>query len=248
MVWMSYLLIAGMVQGAGHLGRVIPIQFNGKSKEATQLGSNFVKGYIVNKRAIPLATIFLCASGLSAQTNDFRYGVEAVLNTPSSALRDLSSRSGLGAACTLDWEISNGRVLRSRVGFNASPEKSSSSFVLFDLGTIISHSSSSAKSSEISVNYMYYPSGQAHGWHLDGGIAVMRYHIKFNNQQTVSYNNPPGYILLGGEINKTKTKPGIALGVGYDFNRNFGLGTRFTSVEIDGGRFNAYSVGIGYRF
>jgi hypothetical protein len=201
----------------------------------------------MRKFLISSAALVLSAQGIQAQSQDLRFGVQLLLSSPSSDLRKVSNKESLGGALTLDWQVSEGHVLRPRVEFISYPEKTSTYSYSWGLTTYSGSSSSSAESVGVGLDYVYYFAGKPQGWHLDGGVENLRY--KFSGSATDTILGPAGGpTTFTGQADAARTKLGFALGVGYDFNRAWGVGLRFTSVSIENARFEAYNFGASYRF
>lgn len=190
------------------------------------------------------AVIGLLAMPALAQSPNF--GVQAILSTPSAGLQDRASSGGYGGALTFDWPLAGGHVLRPRIDYVEYRDKATTTTSISSSSSTTIHSLYSVKSTGFGLDYLFYPSGEPKGWHVDVGVEEMRYAIKVSGTVTFSSVTTSTTAFTGPDTSSSKL--GYGLGTGYDFARHWSLGLRFTSTKIGSLKFDAFNTSIGYRF
>ncbi|MBI4913929.1 MAG: outer membrane beta-barrel protein [Acidobacteria bacterium] len=194
-------------------------------------------------RAHALILLPLAALALQAQ-EPTRYGIQGSLLFPTSdstkEFTDKSMGFSIGAQST--WDLQKGQRLRGRVDYTVFSEKSINGGFGFDQRSISGYTQS-GKLTGISggVDYLYFFEGKPLGWYLAGGLTLNAWKAEatYSGKRT-------------GSESRSKTTPGIAGGVGWQFNKNLGLEARGTWSHWEYNRSdnNAtfFGVELNYRF
>ncbi|WP_257304724.1 porin family protein [Geothrix campi] len=184
--------------------------------------------------------------GLSGQAQDFHFGVQAALSSPTGDLKDMAGSGAIGGSLLLDWSLAGGHILRPRLDYTHYPDKSLTTTSLTSSTSTTIHATYSITSSGFGLDYLFYPSGKQEGWHLDLGIEEMRYSIKVRGTSTLSSITSSTTDFSGPDT--TKSQLGYGLGIGYDFNQHWSMGMRFNSAKVESMKLDSFNTSIGYRF
>ena len=170
----------------------------------------------------------LCAAACCAMAIDApQIGAQALASWPTGEMREqFTSRNGYGLGVFAGWEVGAGRALR----------------IAYDGIWYRSHDHAKPRSHCLSAQYLVYPSGEAEGVYFKAGLGAMNYLTRDDNPAT----NPPGdnrVVLV-----ETGTKLATLAGVGYDFNKNWGVLAQYSFITSSNHTQGSVQTGISYRF
>jgi opacity protein-like surface antigen len=168
---------------------------------------------------LPILAFALAATSLVAQ--DARIGVQAQANIPMGDLKDIvDSKVGIGAGLHAQFSLGNGMAIRARGDYNTWPDAE------FPAVT--------NKVSNLSLggDFLYFVDGKdTSGVFFAGGLSAVKWSYETKDP------------VLGNHSHDT-TKLGLALGLGYQFNRSFGTEARYLHSSMGNG-LTADSLSLG---
>lgn len=182
-------------------------------------------------RALVLTAAALAAPALSAQEGP-RFGLQAGLNLPQSDLKDaVDSKIGFNVGAQVTFDLRGGHMVRPRLDYTWFPEYTVSG----------GGASASTKLSNLSlgVDYLYFVDGKPQGFYVTGGLAAMKW--KMEVDATI-----PGF----GSVSASEdtTKLGLAVGVGYQFNKTVGAEVRYLKSSAWQADLDMIQLGATFRF
>jgi opacity protein-like surface antigen len=172
----------------------------------------------------PLTLAILAATALSLQAEAPRYGVQGLVNIPLGDLKDfVDSKPGPGVGVHGTFDLGDGHMLRPRLDYTLYPEASFASV------------KQSATSLSLGGDYLYFIAGKPEGLYLTAGISAVRW----------SFETKDAF----AKVTADTTKPGLAAGVGYQWNATVGTEARFLHTRIARGfQADALQAGVTIRF
>lgn len=174
---------------------------------------------------LSLALAALVALALPLKAEEPRFGMQAAVNAPLGDLKDfVDSKPGFGVGVHGTFDLGYGHMIRPRADFNVYPQANFSGI------------KNNASNFGLGADYLYFLAGKPERLYLTGGLSAVRWSFS---------NDVPGF----GKVSNNTTKLGIALGVGYQWNRTVGTEGRYTTSKV-GENFtaNALQAGVTIRF
>ena len=185
----------------------------------------------------------LCAAACCAMAIEApQIGFQALGSWPTGVMRnDFASTTGYGLGVFAGWEVGAGRALRLAYDgiwypHGGEAAKASATFAERDR---------KARSHCVSAQYLLYPSGDTEGVHFKVGLGAMNYLAKVETTAAPGPSSPVVGVTL---LEETGTKLATLAGLGYDFNRNWGVLAQYSFITSNNHTLGAVQTGISYRF
>ena len=186
------------------------------------------------------------AAGLGAAAEIPQIGFQVLGSCPTGSMRsDFSTNIGYGLGVFGGWEAAPGRVLRLAYdGIWYPDNKQSATEGGVPAGSLVSEGNRKARSHMVSLQYLWYPSGDNEGFYCKLGVGGMncltstRAKISFQGAQASSVD----------VLNESGTKLAALAGIGYDIGRNWGLMAQYSLITVSNRTWGAVQTGISYRF
>lgn len=183
--------------------------------------------------------LFLLTLPVLAQSPEAsRFGLQGGLAFPLSvSTRDITDGSvGFTLGGQLTWDRVKGQRFRARLDYTAFPEKD------FHRPGAVYRSRGTLKGLAAGIDYLYFLEGKPQGAYLCGGLSINQWKLDATTFYTTGQ----------GSEGTTKTGPGVAVGAGWQFNRNLGLELRATWSKWEWSREQNNAVlavaELNYRF
>ena len=172
---------------------------------------------------------------------------QGTIAAPTGDLKDFTNTTGFGAALFADISLGKGHVLRPRFDYVHYQEKSFDDSYTFGSLSYRDSFRYSVNSAGLGLDYLLYTAGKPEGFYLTLGLGSMRYEVK--TEGTTTFTDPSGTSTqTANGKDKSDTKLAFTAGLGYDFNRTWGMNARYTSVHIEDTTFTAIHVGVTFKF
>lgn len=170
---------------------------------------------------IALATLFAAGAGLMAQ--DARFGVQVQASIPQGDLKDLvDSKLGIGAGVHGTFAFDQ-HAIRPRLDYVFYPEA--------DLSGV----KNKVSSLSLGADYLYFVDAKDSGIYFTGGLSA----IRWNTDTTFK----------GVSVSNDTTKLGVAVGLGYQWNKAVGTEVRYISSNLNSNvSANSINLGATFRF
>lgn len=179
---------------------------------------------------VPSAAFLALTSIAQAQTVKVRAGVAAGLAFPTGDLkRELKDHPGLVLAFNLPIDFGKGRILRPRAELQVFPV---SDYATYDSAQGRWYRESrSLNSFTLGADYLHYLSGKTfRGWYVLGGAGIQGWW----ETKTVYDSRYWDWGREDSHNSHNRTGLALDLGVGYQFNRGFGLELRAVHAPFEG--------------
>lgn len=186
-----------------------------------------------------LASGLLAAACLPASAQEGRgLGLQASVFTPLGTMKSFDSRGGYAVGVFFNLPVGKGQFLRPRLDSAVSQTQSEQS----GFGTYAFSVENSAKHLFLGADYGIYAAGSPRGLYLFVGAGVMKSNLK-------NVSRGP---FASDETSHDHTRSAFAAGLGWTFDRSWGLEARLTESEFSYGGFslstNWVQVGATFRF
>ena len=185
----------------------------------------------------------LCAAACCAMAIEApQIGFQGLGSWPTGAMRsDFASNTGYGLGVFADWEVGAGKTVRlaydglwyQHGGDSGTQVLPSSAFTETDR---------KCRSHSVTAQDLYYPSGDNEGVYFKVGAGAMNYLTKV--QAIYTAPAPTALTVLA----ESGTKLACVAGLGYDFNRNWGVLAQYSFITLSNRTLGAVQTGIAYRF
>lgn len=145
-------------------------------------------------------------------------------NQPTGDLKaDTHDKTGAGLGFILPVHLGNGHVLRPRFDVNI--------FRIAEYGRYSDDYREEVNftAASIGMDYLYYVEGRNHGFYVSAGLNVTRWGLQYTTRD----RHGSGYSTTS-DYDRNSTNLGGALGVGYQFNRWFGMELRAVGANYKG--------------
>jgi hypothetical protein len=169
-------------------------------------------------------------------------GIQALGSFPTGAMRnDFSSNTGYGLGVFADWEVGAGKGLRLAYDGIWYPDSGNAAAIPGLPGNSYSQGDGKCRTHSLTAQYLYYPSGDREGVYFKAGVGAMNYFTK--TQVTLTPQNV-GLTVL----EESGTKLATLAGLGYDFNKNWGVMAQYSFITVNNHTLGAVQTGVTYRF
>ncbi|MBI4912624.1 MAG: porin family protein [Acidobacteria bacterium] len=180
---------------------------------------------LLRTTALTLAALGLASTQVRAE--DPRFGVQASANIPNGDLKDaVDNKLGVGGGAHFTFDLGDGHMVRPRIDYIFFPEAT------------ISAIRNKVNELSLGADYLYFLEGKPLGLYFTGGLSFNRWKADVTKAGVTSSDS--------------SSKPGFALGAGYNFNASFGAEVRFTGSKYSVGSkdfsANALQAGVTLRF
>ena len=195
----------------------------------------------------------LCAAACCAMAIEApQIGFQALGSWPTGAMRsDFASNTGYGLGVFADWEAGAGKTIRLAYDGVWYSQGGNAEFQVLP-SSAFTETDRKCRSHSVTAQYLYYPSGDNEGVYFKVGAGAMNYLTKAQATYTA-----PAMTRLDGPapapvaltvLSETGTKLACVAGLGYDFNRNWGVLAQYSFITADNHTLGAVQTGIAYRF
>lgn len=166
----------------------------------------------------------LAVTGLTLQAEGPRYGVQGLLNVPLGDLKTYVDRNpGIGIGVQGTFDLGDGHMLRSRLDYSFYQQAKFASI------------KQNASYLSLGGDYLYFLAGKPEGLYLTAGLSAVRW--TFQHQDT------------GPKLTNDTIKPGVAGGVGYQWDYNIGTEARWLHSRVSNGfQADSLQVAVTFRF
>jgi hypothetical protein len=195
----------------------------------------------------------LCAAACCAMAVEApQIGVQVLGSWPTGSMRSsFASNTGYGVGVFAGWEVGAGRAIRLAYDGIWYPHGGDQGTAGLPSGNF-SDDNRKARSHSVTAQYLYYPSGDTEGLYFKVGVGAMNYLTKIQSTVTI----PNGPTLNGASpttvqttlLNESGTKLATLAGLGYDFNKNWGVLAQYSFITVNNHTLGAVQTGISYHF
>ena len=198
----------------------------------------------------PVASIgrygLLCAAECCAMAVEApQIGAQVLGSSPTGATRDhFTSNTGWGLGVFADWEVGAGKVIRLAYDGIWYPNGGHADAIPGLAANSYSESDRTCRSHAFTSQYLYYPSGNREGVYFKVGLGGMKYLTRINTTLNLPGAQGVGLTVL----NESGTKLNMLAGLGYDFNKNWGVNAQYSFITVHGRTLGAVQTGLSYRF
>jgi opacity protein-like surface antigen len=188
----------------------------------------------------------LCAAACCAMAFEApQIGIQALGSFPTGAMRsDFASGTGYGLGVFAGWEVGAGKVFRVAYDGIWYPNGGRSDAFSALPSSAFTEADRKSRTHAVTAQYLYYPSGDTEGLYFKVGLGAMNYLTKVQSTLTVPPSAPVGVTLL----NESGTKLATLAGLGYDFNKNWGVLAQYSFITVNNRTLGAVQTGVSYRF
>jgi opacity protein-like surface antigen len=188
--------------------------------------------------------ILVAASGLAASAAGPHLGLQALVTEPTGSMRSqFTDRTGYGVGVFADWDVSYQSSLR--VGYDAAFYPGAQDNLLIP-GLAATRASSDRKfsSGTLSFQFLQFPGLRGEGFYWMLGAGATKQNEKTNSTATLGNNT----VAALSTSHDTGTRLALMAGLGYEYNRNWGVFARYTFSTVDAHTIGALQGGLSYRF
>lgn len=171
-----------------------------------------------------LSLLVLVLASTLAAGDKVKAGFTFQLNQPTADLKaDTNDKTGGGLSFILPVHLGNGHALRPRCDVNV--------YRLSEHGRYSSDYREEVDftAASLGLDYLYYFEGRNHGPYVSLGLNVTRWGLQYTVR-----DEHGSHVFTSSEYERNSTNPGVALGVGWQVNRWFGLELRAVSADYKG--------------
>jgi len=197
----------------------------------------------------------LCAAACCAMAIEApQIGFQVLGSWPTGAMRsDFASNTGYGLGVFAGWEVGAGKVLRLAYDGIWYPHGGNSATQVLPSGAF-TETDRKCRSHAFTAQYLYYPTGDTEGLYFKVGAGAMNYLTKVQSTYTA-----PALPATGGPapsaspvgltvLSESGTKLACVAGLGYDFDKNWGVLAQYSFITGNNRTLGAVQTGISYRF
>jgi len=171
-------------------------------------------------------------------------GVQVLGSWPTGAMRsNFASNTGYGIGVFAGWEVGAGKALRLAYDGIWYPHGGDADSVGLP-SAAFTDNDRKARSHSVTAQYLYYPSGDTEGVYFKVGVGAMNYLTQIKSTVT-PVAAPTADITI---LNETGTKLAALAGLGYDFDKNWGVMAQYSFITVNNRTLGAVQTGISYRF
>jgi opacity protein-like surface antigen len=187
----------------------------------------------------------LCAAACCAMAIEApQLGVQVLGSWPTGAMRsNFASNTGYGIGVFAGWEVGAGKALRLAYDGIWYPHGGDADSVGLP-SAAFTDNDRKARSHSVTAQYLYYPSGDTEGVYFKVGVGAMNYLTQIKSTVT-PVAAPTADITI---LNETGTKLAALAGLGYDFDKNWGVMAQYSFITVNNRTLGAVQTGISYRF
>jgi len=177
------------------------------------------------------------------ETQDWRVGVKLLGASPRQDFKDMDNRFGFGGAVFVENAINDGWQVQSYLSFISFPQVANTTF----RGASVLSLSANSAALGVDVHY-HLPVRGLEKFYVLGGLMGTRYEfsaILSSNQLNADLQ------AVGGTVTtkyRTPFQLGTAVGMGFDLDRTFSLGVRYTYISIDDITYATLETGLSLKF
>jgi len=189
----------------------------------------------------------LCAAACWAMAIEApQIGFQALGSWPTGAMRsDFASNTGYGLGVFAGWEVGAGRVLRLAYDGIWYPHGGNSATQVLPSGAF-TENDRKCRSHAFTAQYLYFPSGDTEGLYFKVGAGAMNYLTKVQSTYTApAPSSPPVGLTV---LSESGTKLACVAGLGYDFDKNWGVLAQYSFITANNRTLGAVHTGVSYRF
>ena len=188
----------------------------------------------------------LCAAACGAMAIEApRMGAQALGSFPTGAMRsDFASGTGYGLGVFGDWEVGAGKVVRLAYDGIWYPSGGRSTGLSQLPSGAFTGNDGKSRTHAVTAQYLYYPSGDTEGLFFKVGVGAMNYLTKIQTTYTAPLSPGVGMTVL----NESGTKLATVAGLGFDFNKNWGILAQYSFITENNHTLGAVQTGLSYRF
>jgi hypothetical protein len=188
----------------------------------------------------------LCAAACCAMAVEVpQMGIQALGSCPTGAMReDFTSNTGYGLGVFADWEVGAGKGFRLAYDGIWYPNAGRADTIPGLQPAGYSQDDRRSRSHAVTAQYLYYPSGDREGVYFKAALGAMNYLTRSN--VTLNVAGAQGVRL--DVVEDSGTKLNTLAGLGYDFNKNWGVLAQYSFITVAGRHLGAVQAGISYRF
>ncbi len=161
------------------------------------------------------------AAGLAMAAEIPEIGFQVLGSCPTGSMRsDFGTNTGYGLGVFGGWEASPGKVVRLAYdGLWYADSKQSSTAAGVPASALSSEGDRKARSHMVSLQYLWYPSGDNEGFYYKVGVGGMNCLTRVRATATFQGGQKSTVDVL----DESGTKLAALAGVGYDIGRNWGV-------------------------
>ena len=192
--------------------------------------------------------LFCAATGLGLCAESPRLGVELLGSWPTGSMRpDITDVAGVGIGAFADWEVDAGRTIRlAYEGIYYPNEQDTRSLPgLAESGVVATDNHRKSRSNSLTLQYRYFPGQDSEGFYFMAGLGAMNYFQKIDTTLASSSSTPAFNIT---PYTESGIKLACVAGMGYEFNKNWGLSAKYSFITVNNRTLGAVQTGLSYRF
>lgn len=190
------------------------------------------------------SVILIAVSGLAASAAGPHLGLQALVSEPTGSMRSqFTDRTGYGVGVFADWDVSDQASLR--IGYDATFYPGAQDNLLIP-GLAATSASNDRKfsSGTLSCQFLQFPGLRGEGFYWMVGAGATKQIEKTHS--TADLNNHT--VLALSTSQDTGTRLALMAGLGFEYNRNWGVFARYTFSTVDAHTIGALQGGLSYRF
>lgn len=183
------------------------------------------------------------AAALAAQAP--QVGFQLLGSFPTGSMREgFASNTGYGVGVFAGWAAGPGKVIRLAYDGVWYSNGTGGASRTIPQAAFVAEGDRSSRSHALTLQYLYFPSGDDEGVYFKAGLGGMNY-LTRSRATAVFQNGQQGTVDL---LNETGVKLATLAGIGYDFGRNWGLLAQYSFITVDNHTLGAIQAGLSYRF
>lgn len=172
-------------------------------------------------------------------------GFQAMGSWPTGSMRsEFTTNNGYGLGLYGGWETAPGRIFRLAYDGIWYSDGSRNEATGIPSAAFLSQGDRKSRSHAVTVQYLYYPSGDDEGVYFKAGLGAMNCLTRSRASATFQ----GGQVGTVDLLTETGTHLATLAGVGYDFNRNWGVLAQYCFITVSNHTLGAVQTGISYRF
>lgn len=178
------------------------------------------------------AALLALAPAPSLAARDVAFGFQAGIAFPAGPIRQDGIKAGgpsLGFHALVD--LGGGHALRPRLEWTRN--RGDHSEILAGGAPAVLRSTGAARTFSLGADYLFHPLGRVEGFYALAGLSLDAH--RFDNTSTVDAVGGPGAApLVQGRSAVSQVRPGLHVGLGWQFNRSLGLELRHGFSRVGG--------------